>query len=322
MLGGFIIIRTVIIYESNYGITKKIASYLSMILGPATYCKTSEFKDEYIDFDLFIIGSPIYSGQFVPQIYEFVEKNQKWLKQKNVSLFSTSISPADGQENLNKLEKNLDNVISKKTLGGTLKIDKLNKMDSQALEAFSKNLGFNLGDMDHFKLEEVVEYGMDLKEIKDDLSPNMPSSHLKKTVEEFLTAHNTCTLSTAAGGRVRATPIEYTYENGFIYLLSEGGEKFANILLNKMVSIAVYEDYTGMNNLAGMQISGQAHIVPREKPEYVEILKIKGLNPDFINKLSINLNMVKITLEKVEFLYSAFQEMGHETKQIFKFDNK
>lgn len=311
-----------IIYESNYGITEKIASYLSMILGPATYCKTSEFKDEYIDFDLFVIGFPIYSGQLVPQIYEFVEKNQKWLKQKNVSLFSTSISPADGQENLNKLEKNLDNVISKKALGGTLKIDKLNKMDSQALEAFSKNLGFNLGDMDHFKLEEVVEYGMELKEIKDDLSPNMPSSQLKKTVEEFLTAHNTCTLSTAAGDRVRATPIEYTYENGFIYLLSEGGEKFANILLNKMVSIAVYEDYTGMNNLAGMQLSGQAHIVPRDKPEYVEILKIKGLNPDFINKLSINLNMVKITLEKVEFLYSAFQEMDHETKQIFKFDNK
>ena len=77
-----------------------------------------------------------------------------------------------------------------------------------------------------------------------------------------------------------------------------------------------------MNNLAGMQISGQAQIVSRDKKEYVEILKIKGLNPEFINKLSINLNMVKITLEKVEFLYSAFQEMGHETKQIFKFDNK
>lgn len=311
-----------IIYESNYGTTEKIASYLSLILGPATYCKTSEFKEEYADFDLFVIGSPIYSGQIVPQIYEFVEKNQKWLKQKNISLFSTSISPKDGQKNLDKLEKNLDNVISKKALGGTLKIDKLNKMDSKALELFSENLGFNLGDMDHFKLEEVVEYGMELKEIKDDLSPNMPSDQLKKMVEEFLSAHNTCTLSTAGGEMVRATPIEYTYKNGFIYLLSEGGEKFANILLNKRVSIAVYEDYTGMNNLAGMQISGQAKIVPPGKTEYGEILKIKGLSPDFINKLPINLNMVKITLEKVEFLYSAFQEMDNETKQIFKFDNK
>jgi menaquinone-dependent protoporphyrinogen IX oxidase len=312
----------VIIYESNYGTTEKIASYLSLILGPATYCKTSEFKEEYADFDLFVIGSPIYSGQIVPQIYEFVEKNQKWLKQKNISLFSTSISPRDGQKNLDKLEKNLDNVISKKALGGTLKIDKLNKMDSKALELFSENLGFNLGDMDHFKLEEVVEYGMELKEIKDDLSPNMPSDQLKKMVEEFLSAHNTCTLSTAGGEMVRATPIEYTYKNGFIYLLSEGGEKFANILLNKRVSIAVYEDYTGMNNLAGMQISGKAKIVPPGKTEYGEILKIKGLSPEFINKLPINLNMVKITLEKVEFLYSAFQEMGNETKQIFKFDNK
>ncbi len=311
-----------IIYESNYGTTEKIASYLSLILGPATYCKTSEFKEEYADFDLFVIGSPIYSGQIVPQIYEFVEKNQKWLKQKNISLFSTSISPKDGQKNLDKLEKNLDNVISKKALGGTLKIDKLNKMDSKALELFSENLGFNLGDMDHFKLEEVVEYGMELKEIKDDLSPNMPSDQLKKMVEEFLSAHNTCTLSTAGGEMVRATPIEYTYKNGFIYLLSEGGEKFANILLNKRVSIAVYEDYTGMNNLAGMQISGQAKIVPPGKTEYGQILKIKGLSPDFINKLPINLNMVKITLEKVEFLYSAFQEMDNETKQIFKFDNK
>lgn len=311
-----------IIYESNYGTTQKIASYLSLILGPATYCKTSEFKKEYLDFDLFVIGSPIYSGQIVPEIYDFVEKNQKLLKQKNVSLFSTSISLKDGQKNLNKLEKNLDNVISKKALGGTLKIDKLDKMDSKALEIFSENLGFNLGDMDHFKLEEVVDYGMELKCIKDDLSPNMPSEQLKKMVEEFLTAHNTCTLSTAGGGRVRATPIEYTYNNGLIYILSEGGEKFANILLNNMVSIAIYEDYTGMNNLAGMQISGQAQIVSPGKPEYEDILKIKGLSPDFINKLAINLNLVKITLDKVEFLYSIFQEMGNETKQIFQFNNK
>ena len=311
--------KTVIVYESEYGTTEKIAKYLSLVLGPAKYCKTADFSDNYKDFDFIIIGSPIYSGKILPKITEFIEENINWLKKKNVSLFCTCINIEDGNENLIALEKILGNVITKRVLGGILKLDRLKENDSQLLKEFSEKLDFKLGDMDKFKLEDVVNYALELKLIKDDLIPKMPVTDLKNILEEFLTNHNTCTLSTSHKQRVRSTPIEYNYNNGYIYLLSEGGEKFANILLNKDVSVAVYEDYTNMDNLAGMQISGTASVV-ENKEEYKNIIAMKGLNLNFIKKMPVNMNIIKIKIKKIEFLYSKFKKMGYEPKQIIQFD--
>jgi len=101
--------------------------------------------------------------------------------------------------------------------------------------------------------------------------------------------------------------------------LSEGGEKFANLLLNENVSIAVYEDYTGMNNLKGMQITGKASIINRNNEEYNHLLNLKGLNVDVIKSLPVNMNLIKIVIEKVEFLNSKFKMEGADAKQIYEY---
>ena len=36
------------------------------------------------------------------------------------------------------------------------------------------------------------------------------------------------------------------YNDGYMYILSEGGFKFANLLLNDNVSVAIYEQFHGM----------------------------------------------------------------------------
>ena len=138
-------------------------------------------------------------------------------------------------------------------------------------------------------------------------------------IEKFLTSHNTCTLSTGYQDRVRSTPIEYNYFNGFIYLLSEGGEKFANLPLNNHVSVAVYEDYTGFQKLAGMQITGTSEIISEDSAEFEDVLRMKGLKIDFIKRNPVKMNMIKITISKVEFLYSEFKKLGYEAKQIQNF---
>lgn len=309
--------KTLLIYESKYGTTEKITKYLSRVLGPAKYCRTAEFSDLYEDFDFIVIGSPIYSGKVDPQISEFVKNNLDWLKQKQVALFCSCISLKDGNENLNKLTKIIGNVVSQRALGGTLKLSILKEEDQKALKVFSKMVGFDITDIDNFNLEEVIDYALELKLIKDNSVPKIPDPEIKEIIEEFLTSHNTCTLSTSYKDRVRSTPIEYTYKNGFIYLISEGGEKFANLALNTNVSLAVYEDYTGMNNLAGMQITGSSYIVPNYNDEYVDIINMKGLNIDFIKKMPFNMNIIKIKIEKIEFLYSKFQKLGYETRQIY-----
>ena len=311
--------KTLLIYESKYGTTEKIAQYLSMVLGPARCCRTDEFEDLYRDFDFIVIGSPVYSGKLEPKIYRFVENNLNWLKKNPVALFCTCLSIDDGNENLNDLAKTIGKIVDKKALWGLLKQNILNDSDKNAIKLFSEKIGFQLKDINNFSLEEVLKYSLELKSIKDNLIPKASAPELKETIEKFLTSHNTCTLSTSYKNRVRSTPIEYSYHNGFMYMISEGGEKFSNILLNKNVSVAVYEDYTSMNNLAGMQITGFAHIIPNNTDEYRNIIQMKGLNMDFIKKLPVNMNIIKIEIKKVEFLYSKFKVSNLEPKQVYFF---
>ncbi len=310
--------KVLIVYESEYGTTEKTAKYLSLILGPARYTRTSALPDYYKDFDFIVIGSPIYNGKIHPKITSFINENLDWIKKKKIALFTISLSLKDGNENLIGLEKCLDHVLVKKALGGKLKLNNLKNNDTQSLNEFSAQSGFKLEDMDIYNLEDVIRFALEIKSIKEDLIPKVPQKELEVMVREFLKEHNTCTLSTSYNQRVRSTPIEYNYFNGNIYLLSEGGEKFANILLNNKVSIAVYEDYTSMNNLAGMQITGIASLV-ENKEEYMDIIKMKGLNPDFIDKLPVHMNLIKIEIEKIEFLYSKFQKMGYGPKQILRY---
>ncbi len=312
--------KTLIVYESRYGTTEKVSKYLSLVLGPASYCKTSEFSEQFKDFDFIIIGSPIYKGEFDPGVSKFIHENLNWLKNRKVALFCTCLNIKDGNESLEKIGNKIGNVSDMIVLGGVLKLDDLTDEDFKALKRFSEMVGFDLKDMDKFNQDKVIDYALKLKNIKDELVEKIPQTELKAEIEEFLFSHNTCTLSTSCKERVRSTPIEYNYHDGDIYLLSEGGEKFANILLNNKVSIAIYEDYTGMNNLAGMQITGHADVILKDENEYEKILQIKGLNLESIKKMPINLNIIKIKIEKIEFLYSKFKNMGYEARQILNLD--
>ena len=171
--------KTLIIYESKYGTTQKAAKYLSLILGPAKYCKTEEFIPAYREFDFIVVGTPIYSGDVHPKISKFIEENQDWLKQKKVALFSSCLSKKDGEENLENLKKNLGTVLKMIVLGGLLKLDSLDEIDSSALKEFSEKLGFELSDMDSFNLEDIINYGLELNQVKEDLIKKIPEEKLK-----------------------------------------------------------------------------------------------------------------------------------------------
>ena len=320
MGGKYEMIRTLVLYSSKYGSTKDAARIMALIMGPAIYCSVDEFKPEYREFEFIVIGSPVYQEKLEPSLIEFVDKNRDWLKEKPVSLFCTCLDKNGGLDQLRSLEEFMNiKALSMKAIGGRLILDKLDEEDNVLIKEFLKLVKLPLENMDFYNQEEVVNYSMKLKSHKDDLLVSLDENTVKMAIEEFLKSHNTCTLATCHSDRVRSTPIEYNYIEGFLYLLSEGGEKFANLLLNKDVSVAVYEDYTGMNNLKGMQITGYASMVEEDSEEYSSVLKSKGLNVDVIRSMPINMNMVKITIEKVEFLNSKFKMEGADAKQIYNY---
>jgi menaquinone-dependent protoporphyrinogen IX oxidase/uncharacterized protein YhbP (UPF0306 family) len=312
--------RTLVIYSSKYGSTHNTAKVIALVTGPATYCSVSEFKPEHRDFDFIVIGSPIYQQELEPSLMKFLDENREWLREKPISLFCLCLDKNQGLLKLKELQEFIKvKAQSLDAIGGRFIIDELDEKDRGLIKEFCEKVRLPFMDMNSYKLDEVVDYSLKLKSIKDNLIVPLDDERLKVAIEEFLTKHNTCTLSTGYANRIRSTPIEYTYRDGSFYILSEGGEKFANILLNEKVSVAVYDHYTGMNCLAGMQITGKASIVEQEDDEYRKILKLKGLDVKAVISMPVKMNMVKIITEKVEFLNSKFKIDGAEVKQIYKF---
>ena len=104
---------------------------------------------------------------------------------------------------------------------------------------------------------------------------------------------------------------------GNIYIISEGGLKFIGLSENKKVCICIYEDYTNMNNLCGLQISGNSEILEPWCEEYMETLDRKGLKIEKILKVPFNMNIIKVIPDKYEFLYSKFKNLGFDSKQTY-----
>lgn len=312
-------IRTLVVYSSKYGSTRDAAKIIALINGPAMYCSVDEFKPEYKEFENVVIGSPLIQEKLEPSIIEFAGNNREWLKEKPVSLFCTCLDKNGGLDQLRSLEKFIDiKAVSMKALGGRLIVNKLDETDTELIKKFFDLVNLPFEDMDFYKEEEIIEYSMKLKHLAEKIIVPVDHDKLKTVIDEFLSSHNTCTLATCHINSVRSTPIEYNYYNGFLYLLTEGGEKFAKLLLNKNVSVSIYEDFNGMENLKGMQITGHASLVD-EGEEYNNLLDFKGLKPEFIKSMPIKMNMVKIVPDKIEFLNSQFKKDGYSAKQIYNY---
>ncbi|NYB52300.1 MAG: pyridoxamine 5'-phosphate oxidase family protein [Methanobacteriaceae archaeon] len=312
-------IKTLILYESRYGSTWEAARIISLINGPSRRYPLSQFDASCREFDFIIFGTPIYNGKIHPKLEIFLEEEKEWLSKKYIAFFCTCLNGSEGLRVLRQVEDQLEaNVLELGVLGGRLQMDRLNERDYKALTEYISREGLPPQGMDLFSKEEVVDLALRFKEVKDGLLKKMPVSRLREEVENFLKDHNTCTMATSSPGRVRATPLEYNYNQGQIYILSEGGEKFANLITHSSVSIAVYDDYTGMDSLNGMQITGDATMV-EDKDEYDKVLEMRGLNKSFIKKLPVDLNLIRVDMEKVEFLRSDFKKQGYSARQVLHF---
>lgn len=312
-------IKTLVLYESKYKTTWEASNIISLIMGPSRCYPISKFSDDLRNFDFIVIGTPIYNGKIHPKMEVFLEKEHKWLSENKIAIFCTCFKGSEGLRVLREVEDRLgENVLELGVFGGRLEMDRLTDRDYHAFVEYLSKEGLPPQGMDLFNREEIVDWALRLKNIKDGLFGRLPLSQLRKEVENFLKNHHTCTLATGSFGRIRATPVEYIYNQGQIYILSEGGEKFANLLFSSKISMAVYEDYTDINNLLGIQITGQADIV-EEMTEYKHVIKLKGMDMKFVRSLFTDLHVIRVDMEKVEFLNSDFKKQGYSTRQVLKF---
>ena len=167
--------------------------------------------------------------------------------------------------------------------------------------------------------EALAEAGVALRRRLLRGASEMPAAELRMLVLEELAARNTCTLCTGHADEVRATPIEYSLLDDRLYLFSEGGEKFAHLLLNPRVSVAVYDPFVSMSTLFGLQLTGRATVVPASSGEYGRALVAKGLQEDRVRVLPVLMHLVRVELEEAELISSDARQRGYAARQRLRF---
>ena len=313
-------VHTCILYGSHYGSTREIAQTLVRILGPARASSVDEFAPSSCAYEFVVIGTPIFGEVPDPKITRFVEENQDWLALRKVALFTSSLALDENGRYRTSLSRLIGpSLVSETSLGGRLDIASLDTADRAAMEAFARATGSSVDNADTLDWSAVAAWGLKLKDIRDSLGYHLDDGSLRSEIDHFLCSHNTCTLATTGGGGVRATPIEYVYAAGCLYFLSEGGAKFANLLLNPHVSVCIFDPYHTMADVGGLQLTGTARLVDPLDVDADRVLGAQHLTREKLGQLPFDLNIIEVRIERAELLLSVLSKRGVDSRQTYDF---
>jgi len=132
-----------------------------------------------------------------------------------------------------------------------------------------------------------------------------------REVIRFLDTHNILYLSTSKNDMPRCTPVGYFHIGMTVYVLSEGGGKFANLSSNPKVSYAIasrVDGRSGILEVQGLQCWGRASVITkRTEPEQFAALMdklgiVQRLEKRGERLPAFNYRFIKIVPHKVRIL--------------------
>lgn len=307
------------VYESNYGTSKRTAEILSLILPESTYVDVSFAPQDIKKYNNIIVVFGFYGLNTAINLKEYLKSVKDQLVDKKIGIVGLGLSDKDlinhASQVCNAMDKEADFI---EFVQGELKVNKLSPEMKESLKSFLGNKGVDLADVGKFNERIVCSIAESLVEEMSKPDKVLDNEKLKEEIDKFILDHNTCALATGATRFVRCTPIEYTYHKDCFYFLTEGGLKFKGIIQNPNVCIGIYNNYTGMSTLGGMQISGLAEIIPYGCDEYKDVVVVKGLKLSDLENLPVSLHLIKVVPNKFEFLNSNFKNYDVDVKQYYK----
>ena len=146
----------------------------------------------------------------------------------------------------------------------------------------------------------------------------MPKEELKKVVEDYIQANNTCALATGTGDYVRCTPIEYSFHDDKFWMFSEGGEKFIGLEKNENVCLAIYDKYNGFGSLKSLQVMGKAELIEPFSDIYNAHAEYKKIPITALKKLESPMHLICVTPIKIEVLFSELKKEGYSSRQTLE----
>lgn len=280
---------TLILHKNNSNYTKEILNKISTIISNSKVQEVSEKDNNTDNYSNILIAICVYDeNQF--NLYESLKEYNIDFKDKKLVI----VCIGKPKEDVNQYISTIQEITNK------------------------SDLYYYFIDISNNKNENITKAAINIKKYIEKPKKRLPKEELKSYIDNYITENNTLVLATGKEDFVRATPIEYIYYKNKFYMITEGGLKFVGIYENRNVSMGIYKDYKNMNDIQGMQITGTCEIIKKDSEEYKEILNVKGINIENLEKLPVTMNMIKVKPTKYEFIDSKFKKMGYDVKQILR----
>ena len=170
--------KCLVLYASKYGSTLEVAKAVAE--GLAADLRDVEDGPDIGPYDVIVLGSPIYAGDYLDSMIDFVKDKKESLQQRKVAAFITAaadveIPPGltgDEDEMLHTQQDYADGLasladgetLSTRGFGGRLRPDELDKGDRRMLSWFYRYLMHDeLKGFDLLDLSEARGWGEKLK---------------------------------------------------------------------------------------------------------------------------------------------------------------
>lgn len=277
--------NTLILYDGKMSTTERIADSISYLIGSAMTAELHEAPESFDAYGKICFVFNFYGTLTAGKTKLYLTENRARLVNKQIAFIGVGISDAGFGKYILEMQDVIGcGEICSRFING----------EAQAIEA-----------------------GHEIAKVLRDPQKPMDGETLMDSIRAFICSHNTMALATSFGSDVRCTPLDYIFMDDCFYIFSEGGSKFRGLLRNEKVSAAVFEPYTSMSELGGLQITGRAAIVPFMDEEYQKAAAAGKHNPEMLAKLPIRMNLIRITPYVYEFLNSEFKAHGFDSHQVY-----
>ena len=172
--------KCLVVYGSKYGSTAEVARAIAEGLGAEVSDAVSQ--PDVTEYDVIVVGSPIYAGDYLPSVIRFIRDNKSSFEGRRIAAFITAAADreldpgltGDEDEELYNQQDYADGLadmtggrlLAARGFGGRLVPDQLDERDYKTLNWFYRFLmhgelkGFDLLD-----LPEARRWGEELREM-------------------------------------------------------------------------------------------------------------------------------------------------------------
>ncbi|WP_424357832.1 flavodoxin domain-containing protein [Methanocella sp. MCL-LM] len=174
--------RALVVYDTKYGATEQIANWIAEGINDADIRHVDDV--EGLDYDLVVVGTPIYNDMPSPRIVDFLDKYRDVLLNRKLALFTVSV-PYDmtperakryaGQKELKRLfDHTKGTVIASRAFLGKVDLKEMTELDRISLRIRYFLKGFRMKEVNFTNRDDAVDWGKKLYELLTKPPETMP----------------------------------------------------------------------------------------------------------------------------------------------------